>query len=204
MVRAFIIRPFGQMWLARFSMISVVIAIIVTLPAWGENAMDVEALFARAEQDGRVGVARKSKPVDARPATPGEVVVTIIAGEGKETQSKPAAAGDWVVRNRCESSGHEQYLVSAGKFAERYEGPLGPPDGEGWAPYRPRGVDMLYAFVRDQDGSFRFTAPWGEAMVARPGDALVRDPNDPKDLYRVQAAAFACTYEIVKPPRSAR
>ncbi|MDS4068263.1 MAG: hypothetical protein RKO24_01430, partial [Candidatus Competibacter sp.] len=64
--------------------------------------MDVEALFAQAEQDGRVGVARKSRPVDARPAVPGEIVVTVIAGEGKETQSQPAAAGDRVVRNRCE------------------------------------------------------------------------------------------------------
>jgi hypothetical protein len=174
------------------------------LPTWGENAMDVEALFVRAEQDGRVGVARKTKLVDARAAALGEIVVTIIAGEGKETQSQPAAAGDRVVRNRCIASGHEQYLVSAGKFAERYEGPLGPADRNGWAPYRPRGVEMLYALVRDQDGSFSFTAPWGEEMVARPGDVLVRDTNDPKDLYRVQAAAFACTYEIVKPPRSTR
>ena len=166
------------------------------------NAMDVEALFAQAERDGRVGVARKTKRVDARPAVPGEIVVTIIAGEGQEMQSQPAEAGDRVVRNRCEASGHEQYLVSTGKFAERYEGPLGPADRDGWAPYRPRGVEMFYTFVRDEDGSFRFTAPWGEEMVARPGDALVRDPNDPKDLYRVQAAAFKCTYEIVKAPRS--
>ena len=166
--------------------------------------MDVETLFAKAERDGRVGVARKTKLVDARPAAAGEIVVTVIAGEGQETQSQPAEVGDRVVRNRCEASGHEQYLVSAGKFAERYEGPLEPADRDGWAPYRPCGVEMLYVLVRDQDGSFRFTAPWGEAMVARPGDALVRDPNDPKDIYRVQAVAFACTYEIVKPPRSAR
>lgn len=176
----------------------------VTLPAWGEKAMNVEAFFAKAERDGRVGVARKTKLVDARPAVVGEIVVTVIAGEGKETQSKPAMAGDRVVRNRCKVSGHEQYLVSVGKFAERYEGPLGPADRDGWAPYRPRGVEMLYTHVRDQDGSFHFTAPWGEAMVARPGDALVRAPNDPKDLYRVQAAAFVCSYEIVTPPRSAR
>jgi ABC-type antimicrobial peptide transport system permease subunit len=31
----------------------------------------------------------------------GEIVVTTIKGEGKGTQSRPAAAGDWVVRNRC-------------------------------------------------------------------------------------------------------
>jgi hypothetical protein len=190
------------MQFARWAATATAVAIGITLPAWGENAMDVEALFARAEQDGRVGVARKSKPVDARPAAPGEIVVTVIAGEGQETQSQPAQAGDWVVRNRCEASGHEQYLVSAEKFAERYEGPLGSADRDGWAPYRPRGAEMLYALVRDEDGSFSFTAPWGEEMVAKPGDALVRDPSDPKDLYRVQAAAFACTYEIVKPPRS--
>ncbi len=166
--------------------------------------MDIEAFLAQAEQDGRVGIARKSKRVDARAATPGEIVVTVIAGEGRETQSKPAEAGDKVVRNRSAPSGHEQYLVSVGAFAERYEGPLEPADGDGWAPYRPRGVEMLYVLVRDQDGSFSFTAPWGEEMAARPGDAIVRNPNDPKDTYRVQAAAFECTYEIVKAPRSAR
>lgn len=81
--------------------------------------MDIHALFEKAERDGRVGVARKSRPVDARPAAPGEVVVTIIADEGKETQSRPAAAGDMVIRNRCEATGNEEYLVSACTFAER-------------------------------------------------------------------------------------
>ena len=46
--------------------------------------------------------------------------------------------------------------------------------------------------------AFTFTAPWGEAMVARPGDAIVRDPNNPSDTYRIAAAAFACTYEVLK------
>src|SRR3954465_11795628 len=55
--------------------------------------VDIHALFARAELDGRVGTARKTLPVDARSATPGEVVVSVIAGEGKETQSPPARAG---------------------------------------------------------------------------------------------------------------
>ena len=49
------------------------------------------------------------------------------------------------------------------------------------------------------DGSFTFTAPWGEPMVARPGDAIVRSPQDPADTYRIAAAAFACTYEILRP-----
>ena len=46
---------------------------------------------------------------------------------------------------------------------------------------------------------FTFTAPWGEPMVARPGDAIVRDPQNPADTYRIAAAAFECTYEILEP-----
>ena len=44
-----------------------------------------------------------------------------------------------------------------------------------------------------------FTAPWGEPMTARPGDAIVRSPTDLADTYRIAAAAFACTYEILQP-----
>lgn len=162
--------------------------------------MDISSLFATAQKEGRVGQARKSKLVDARPATQGELVVTTIAGEGQETQSKPAEPGDMVVRNRCESTGNEEYLVKARTFPERYEGPLGAGDTQGWRPYRPRGDTMLYVTVRDQDGSFEFEAPWGEAMVARPGDAIVRNPADPRDTYRVAQDAFTCTYEVVQEP----
>jgi hypothetical protein len=160
---------------------------------------DVHALFAQAERENRVGLARKTKPVDARPARPGEVLVTVVAGEGKETQSPPARPGDVVVRNRCPETGNEEILVAAAKFPQRYDGPTGPADGAGWRDYRPRGVEMLYFVVRGADGGFSFTAPWGEPMVARPGDAIVRDPSDPADTYRIAAAAFACTYEVVRP-----
>jgi hypothetical protein len=187
--------------------VSVIAILLVGLtclinPAVGGNSMDIHALFENAERDGRVGIARKSQPVDARPAVPGEVVVTIIANEGKETQSRPAAAGDMVVRNRCEATGYEEYLVSAGTFAERYEGPLEPEDAHGWQVYRPRGTDLLYMILREEDGSFSFTAPWGEEMVARPGDAIVRNSADHRDTYRVAAASFECTYEIIKAPDS--
>jgi hypothetical protein len=47
-------------------------------------------------------------------------------------------------------------------------------------------------------GEFTFTAPWGERMAAKPGDAIVQNPANPGDTYRVAAASFACTYEIVK------
>jgi hypothetical protein len=58
---------------------------------------------------------------------------------------------------------------------------------------------MRFFVVRDADGAFPFIAPWGEPMVARPGDAIVRNPEDTADTYRIAAAAFACTYEITRP-----
>lgn len=166
--------------------------------------IDVGALFVQAEADGRAGVARKVKPVEARPAIAGEIVVTHIKGEGKETQSKPAKAGDMVVRNRCHETGNEEILVSATKFADRYDGPIAEDPANtveaGWKAYRPRGNDMKFFTVRTQDGSFTFVAPWGELMVAKPGDVIVRDPDDKKDTYRIARAAFVCTYEIIKAP----
>jgi hypothetical protein len=181
---------------------SVLAAVLYGSLAWAGSPppqVDVQAMFAEAEREGRVGLARKTKPVDVRPAHPGEVVVTVIAGEGKETESSPAEPGDMVVRNRCPETANEVILVSAMKFAERYEGPIGPSDAAGWRPYRPRGIEMAYFVVREADGAFTFTAPWGAPMVARPGDAIVRDPQDPSDTYRIAAAAFACTYDILQP-----
>ncbi len=34
-------------------------------------------------------------------------------------------------------------------------------------------------------------------MVARPGDAIVQDPENPLDTNRIARAAFACTYEVI-------
>jgi hypothetical protein len=105
-----------------------------------------------------------------------------------------------VVRNRCPESGNEEFLVPSAKFASRYEGPTGPASEYGWRPYRPRGADMRFVVVTEKDGEFTFTAPWGETMVARPGDAIVQDAQDPKDTYRVQKDAFTCTYEEIRSP----
>ncbi len=166
----------------------------------GAQAIDIAPLFAQAEQAGRVGFARKTQLVDARPSVLGEIVVTIISGEGKETQSAPAEAGDMVVRNRCPATGNEQYLVKARNFAASYDTAPGEPDAQGWRSFRPRGTDMRYFVIASGEVRFTFTAPWGEAMVARPGDAIVRNPADPRDTYRIAAASFTCTYEIVKAP----
>jgi hypothetical protein len=36
-------------------------------------------------------------------------------------------------------------------------------------------------------------------MVARGGDAILQDPKDARDVYRVARASFDCTYEIREP-----
>jgi hypothetical protein len=184
--------------MSRLGLVLLVVLAAATAAAQPAPEVDVHAMFAEAEQQGRTGLARKTMPVDVRAARPGEVVVTAIAGEGEETRSPPAQSGDMVVRNRCPETGNEEILVAAAKFAERYEGPSGP-DAAGWQPYRPRGVEMAYFVVREGDGAFTFVAPWGEPMTARPGDAIVRNPQDIADTYRIAAAAFACTYEILQP-----
>lgn len=170
--------------------------------AGAQATVDIAAMFAKAEADGQVGTARKTKPVDARPAQTGEVITTVIRGEGKETQSPPAVRGDMVVRNRCAETGNEEILVKSGKFDERYD-LLSTERTDGtWIAFRPRGIVMKYFIVPASAPAFSFTAPWGEAMVAKPGDTVVQDPNNPKDTYRIARAAFACTYEIVTPAKA--
>lgn len=166
-----------------------------------EPMKDQIALFAEAKGQGRTGIARKTMPVDARPARPGEIVVTLISGEGEETRSKPAEEGDWVVRNRCAETGDEEILVKASKFAARYGEPQSKSDPQGWREFRPKGIEVEYFIVPPALGAFSFNAPWGEPMVAKPGDAIVQTPDDSSDTYRVAAAAFRCTYEIVKPAK---
>jgi hypothetical protein len=178
--------------------------------AWAEESAALEslpvkdrtALFSDAVAAGRTGTARKTRPVDARPAVAGEVVVTIIANEGIETRSKPAKEGDWVVRNRCEETGNEEFLVTAEKFPTRYGEAMSEPDANGYREFHPKGSEMNYFLVSAQEGEFAMEAPWGEMQRFRPGDAVVQVPGDPNDTYRVQGQAFACTYEILKPAKA--
>ena len=176
---------------------AVLLAYGAALPAYAED-VDMVAIYAAADQQGKTGTARKTRIVDARPATMGELVVTVIAGEGVETHSKSADPGDFVVRNRCPATGNEEYLVKADKFAERYTA-TGETLPDGWAAYTPTGQEMGYFLIPDGEGPYSFTAPWGEAMVALAGDAIVRNPDDEKDVYRVAAASFGCTYDITRP-----
>jgi hypothetical protein len=156
----------------------------------------VRAWFNQAMAAGRAGRARNGLPIDARPAVPGEIVVTTILGEGVETQNR-AQPGDWVVRNHTPETGNEEYIVRAETFRKIYESAGAPPDTEGWCEFHPVGEAVRFVLVRQEDGPFSFVAPWGELMVARPGDAIVQNPHDERDIYRVARTAFDSTYQLV-------
>ncbi|WP_442583609.1 hypothetical protein ACSBOB_17270 [Mesorhizobium sp. ASY16-5R] len=183
------------------SLLAGMVAMLSAVVVHAASEQDQVALFEKVKGEGKSGIAHKTKPVDARPAVAGEVVVTIIKGEGVETKSKPAEAGDWVVRNRCPETGNEEILVKAAKFPTRYGEPQSEPDAQGYRTFAPKGDDMGYFIVSAELGEFTFKAPWGEQMVAKPGDAIVQVPSDPSDTYRIAAASFACTYEIVTPAK---
>ena len=174
--------------------------LLTSTVAGAAQDVDILAMFAAADAQQRVGLAAKTRAVDGRPAVVGEIVTTLIKGEGVETKSKPAEAGDLIVRNRCPETGNEEYLIKASRVADRYGAPTGAADASGWREYAPKGVEMRFFTVVATEGPWNFTAPWGEAMVAKSGDAIVQDPKNPKDTYRIAAAAFRCTYAVIRAP----
>ncbi len=181
-------------------------AVVLSLSGqvWSEDLPRLSQieLFAKAKGANLTGTAHKTRAVDARPAREGEVVVTVIPGEGVETTSKPAEAGDWVVRSRCvaDNAANPQILVKSSRFPERYGPAKSRPDAQGFQEFHPSGQEMEFFFVAEATGAFQFVAPWGTPMVAKLGDAIVQIPGDPDDTYRIARAEFDCTYEVTKPP----
>ncbi|MBI6527828.1 hypothetical protein JEP40_01630 [Proteus vulgaris] len=167
------------------------------------------AYFTQAQQAGITGVAIKTKPVLARPAKEGEIITTIIKGEGVETVSEPAKVGDWVVQNICPETGNEEILVRKAKFAQRYNtvekneiNLVSYPND--YQPFIPKGIEMNYFIVPVSTPAFAMKAPWGELQRFQPGDAVVQSTTDSQDIYRIQKAAFKCTYTILKPAKLAQ
>ena len=169
------------------------------------------AYFTQAQQAGITGVAIKTKPVLARPAKEGEIITTIIKGEGVETVSEPAKEGDWVVQNICPETGNEEILVRKNKFIQRYSETdknkikiniTSYPDN--YQPFIPKGIEMNYFIVPESTPAFAMKAPWGELQRFQSGDAVVQSTTDSQDVYRIQKAAFECTYTILKPAKLAQ
>lgn len=121
-------------------------------------------------------------------------VVTEINGD-KETVNV-AQCGDVIV---CGVKG-EMYVVRGKKFGDLYEIEEG---GKGIAVAKPQPrcvahvtAEVMQAAGVDAKGKeLVFVAPWGEEMILRAGDVLVRE-GEGVGYYRVEGGAFAETYDM--------
>jgi len=123
------------------------------------------------------GQQGKMPPMSYTKLTQDEIVVTHTA-DGKETQ-KPGKAGDIMMSGPSK----ENYVIDAAKFSKLYQqagnGIVIPEQG-------PR-------LVSPYNGpAVTFTAPWGESMVLKPGDYLVKDGD--AGYYRIAKHEYEQTY----------
>lgn len=112
-------------------------------------------------------VAEKSQPV-----------VTMTA-DGKETQNV-AEVNDIIMSGPSQ----EQYVLKAAKFPKLYSGQIGGPVTTDQSP-------RMVAHYTGQD-TVMFKAPWGEDMVLKPNDYLVK--QDDGQHYRIAKLEYEQTY----------
>ena len=105
-------------------------------------------------------------------------VITVTA-DGKETQNV-AGVNDIIMSGPS----RENYVVKAAKFPKLYQGQVG-------QTVIPEQSPRQVAQYRGRD-TVTFTAPWGENMVLKPGDYLVRDGD--QGYYRIAQAEYGQTY----------
>lgn len=171
------------------------------------NATQVAELFAALDTR---QVYQKSGDMLARPAQPGETVITIVSGAIETI--KGTQIGDWVIRNIVVGSSAEMYPISAESFNGRYtildeENPW-TVDGHSWFRVKPSGMIVGGFYTADvssrmgfsSEGTtarpLKFEAPWGADMVLEEGDFLGRPyPEvDLTNIYRVARKEFFQTY----------
>jgi hypothetical protein len=110
-----------------------------------------------------------------------EQPVMTITSDGKETQNV-AAEGDIIM---CGPS-KENYVIKAAKFPKLYQGNIG-------SDVIPEQSPRMVAQVKNLPQSVvKFTAPWGESMVLKPSDYLVKDGD--QGYYRIARAEYEETY----------
>jgi hypothetical protein len=139
---------------------------------------------------------QKFQKVHARPATPGETIVS-VTGDGEET-TNTADEDEIVVRNLTEA--REMYIVSKSTFDKRYT-ELEPVD-EKWTLYAPTGEVMAIEITRELTRQlnvgeeFYIMASWGSEQLAREGDMFVSTIPDLKEIYRIARKEFEETYRL--------
>lgn len=108
-----------------------------------------------------------------------EQPVVTITTDGKETQNT-AAVGDIIMSGAT----GENYVIKAAKFPKLYQGTI----GNDVYPEQSQRQVALYT-----GDPVTFKAPWGEDMIIKPGDYLVKDPAN-TGYYRIAKVEFEKTY----------
>ncbi|GAB3274240.1 hypothetical protein [Parahaliea aestuarii] len=143
---------------------------------------------------------RKFLQVRARPARPGEEVVTVTA-DGEETRNR--AGEDHLLVQNLTAAG-ERYLMRRQSFAARYR--RVEDAGAGWALYDAFGeilaleIDPGLQALLGVGASFHIVAPWGRPQVARAGDMLAAPWPALDEIYRIARREFEETYRATAAP----
>lgn len=134
--------------------------------------------LARKYQFVANGVPGRMPAMTYTVATQEQPVVTVTS-DGKETQNV-AAVNDIIMSGPSQ----ENYVVKAAKFPKLYQGAVG-------KTVIPEQSPRMVALYRGPQ-AVTFTAPWGESMVLKPGDYLVKDGD--AGYYRIARVEFEQTY----------
>ena len=126
------------------------------------------------------GVVGSMPPMTYTESDKPQQVVTMTA-DGKETQNN-AELGDIIISGAT----GENYVIKKAKFPKLYHGSIG---SDVYPEQSPRQV----AVYNGEPVSFK--APWGEDMIIKPGDYLVKDPAN-TGYYRIAKVEFEKTYNI--------
>jgi adenylate kinase family enzyme len=108
-----------------------------------------------------------------------EQPVVTVTSDGKETQNV-ATPTDVIMSGPSK----ENYVVKAAKFPKLYQGTMG-------GPVVPEQSPRLVALYAGK-APVTFTAPWGESMILKPGDYLVKDGD--AGYYRIAKLEYDQTY----------
>lgn len=126
-----------------------------------------------------------------------ETRISTYTSDGLETKNT-GIEGDIVISG----PNKEKYVIKKSKFDKLYDGNIG---GEIVPEQSARYVahitkDLLNHFNNTDE--VKFIAPWGQEMVLKSGDYLVKDGDS--DFYRIAKDEYEKTYNIIKstPPPS--
>jgi hypothetical protein len=134
--------------------------------------------YTQGEDIGDASELANMQPMSFAKNTVSGLKVVTVTADGKETENV-AEVGDIIMTG---PSG-EQYVVKAAKFDKLYtDGPNGTKIPE----QSPR---QVAAYTGTEE--ITFTAPWGQDMILKPGDYLVKDGDG---YYRVAKQEYEQTY----------